>query len=193
MSTFLLFFSSNCILTFGIPQYCASTCAHSGCTRHASCVDSKQNKTKIENNIAGLPSSRATSEFPQHCVSSCARFGCTRHTSCVDSKPKKSKKERKLFRTIVPIQSFPPKKILNKQIDHFKKTFHNLNTLPTYKYIHFKTTFMCPGSIAGVPLSQALPGFLITAPSSVLVPAVIGALAVWIQNQKTTKKAPVNL
>ena len=109
------------------------------------------------------------------------------------NKPKKSKKERKLFRTIVPIQSFPPKKILNKQIDHFKKTFHNLNTLPTYKYIHFKTTFMCPGSIAGVPLSQALPGFLITAPSSVLVPAVIGALAVWIQNQKTTKKAPVNL
>jgi len=41
-----------------------------------------------------------------------------------------------------------------------------------------------PWSIAGVLSSQALPGFLITAPSSVLVPAVLGALAVWIQNQK---------
>jgi len=38
-------------------------------------------------------------------------------------------------------------------------------------------------SIAEVPSSQALPGFLITAPPSVLVPAVFGALAVWIQNQ----------
>ena len=39
--------------------------------------------------------------------------------------------------------------------------------------------------IAGVPSSQALPGFLIiTAPLSVCVPAVIGMLAVWIQNQK---------
>jgi len=28
---------------------------------------------------------------------------------------------------------------------------------------HFKTTFMCPRSIAGVPSSQALPVFLITA------------------------------
>jgi len=38
--------------------------------------------------------------------------------------------------------------------------------------------------IAGVPSSQALPGFLITAPPSVFVPAVIGVLAMWIQNQK---------
>jgi len=48
-------------------------------------------------------------------------------------------------------------------------------------------------SIAGVPLSQALPGFLITAPPSVCVPAVLGALAVWIQNQKninTSKQHP---
>ena len=34
-----------------------------------------------------------------------------------------------------------------------------------------------PWSIAGVPSSQALPGFLITAPPSVCVPDVIGALA----------------
>jgi len=30
--------------TFGFPQYCASTCAPSRCTRHASCVDSKPKK-----------------------------------------------------------------------------------------------------------------------------------------------------
>jgi len=35
--------------------------------------------------------------------------------------------------------------------------------------------------IAGVPSSQALPSFLITAPPSVCVPDVIGVLAVWIQ------------
>jgi len=37
--------------------------------------------------------------------------------------------------------------------------------------------------IVGVPSSQALPGFLITAPTSVCAPAVLVALAVWIQNQ----------
>jgi len=77
---------------------------------------------------------------------------------------------------------------LNIQIDHFKTTFHILYTLPTYKYIHFKTTFMCPRSIAGVPARQALAGYFITAPRSVCVPAVIGALAVWIQNQKKIRK-----
>jgi len=61
-----------------------------------------------------------------------------------------------------------------------KITFHILKTLPTYKYIHFKT---CPRSIAGVSSSQALLGFLITAPPSVCVPDVIGALAVWIQRK----------
>ena len=39
-----------------------------------------------------------------------------------------------------------------------------------------------------MPSSQALPGFLITAPPSVLVPAVLGGLAVWMQNPK--KKGP---
>ena len=43
-------------------------------------------------------------------------------------------------------------------------------------------------SIAGVPSSQALPGYLITAPPSVCVPDVISALAMWIQQQK--KKIP---
>jgi len=47
-----------------------------------------------------------------------------------------------------------------------------------------------PGSIAGVPLSQALPGYLITAPPSVCVPDVTGALAVWIQTH-TKKKSGV--
>ena len=45
-----------------------------------------------------------------------------------------------------------------------------------------------PWSIAGVPSSQALLGFLITAPSSVCVPAVIGALTVWIQNPKKNER-----
>jgi len=39
-------------------------------------------------------------------------------------------------------------------------------------------------SIAGVPSSQALLGYLITAPPSVCVPDVIGALPVWIQQPK---------
>jgi len=76
---------------------------------------------------------------------------------------------------------------LSIQVDHFKATFHILNTLPTYKYIHFKITFMCPRSITGVPSSQALPGYLITAPPSECVPDVIGALAVKNQNQKKIK------
>ena len=38
---------------------------------------------------------------------------------------------------------------------------------------------------SAVRFGQALPGFLTTAPPPVLVPAVLGALAVWIQNQKT--------
>jgi len=41
-----------------------------------------------------------------------------------------------------------------------------------------------PRSIVGVPSSQVLPGFLITAPPPVCVPDAIGALGVWIQNQK---------
>ena len=56
--------------------------------------------------------------------------------------------------------------------------------------VYFKTTFIKQNIkiilIAGVPKSQALPGFLITAPPSVCVPDVIGALAVWIQNKKKT-------
>jgi len=41
-----------------------------------------------------------------------------------------------------------------------------------------------PLSIMVVPSNQALRGFLITAPPSVCVPAVIGAPTVWIQNQE---------
>jgi len=46
---------------------------------------------------------------------------------------------------------------------------------------------MCPRSIVGVPSSQALPGYLITAPPSVCIPDALGVLAVWIQNQKKNK------
>jgi len=58
--------------------------------------------------------------------------------------------------------------------------------------VYFKTTIMKPNITiiltAGVPSSQALPGFLITVPPSVCVSAVFGALAVWIQNQGGKKK-----
>ena len=56
-------------------------------------------------------------------------------------------------------------------------TYHD-----TYKHVTW---------IAGVPSSQALPGFLITAPPSVCVPTVISAQAVWIENQKIKSKLVV--
>jgi len=51
-----------------------------------------------------------------------------------------------------------------------------------------KKTFMCPRSIAGVPSSQALPGYLITTPPFVCVPAVIGVLACGFQTKKKIKE-----
>jgi len=71
---------------------------------------------------------------------------------------------------------------------------HNINH-ETYKICSISLVFDCmcvrlpfsSCSIAGVPSSQALPGYLITVPPSMCVPAVIGALAMWIQNKKTTK------
>jgi len=54
-----------------------------------------------------------------------------------------------------------------------------------YANVYFKTTIIKQNItiilIAGVPSSQALLGFLITAPPSMCVPAVLRALAVWIQ------------
>jgi len=56
--------------------------------------------------------------------------------------------------------------------------------------VYLKTTIIKPNIKitinAGVPSSQALPGFpgLITAPPSVCVSALLGALAVWIQKTK---------
>ena len=78
------------------------------------------------------------------------------HTFKTPNTTKQNRKKRIL--QIITIPTFN----LNIQIDHFKTTFHILNTLPTYEYIHFKTRFMCPRSIARVPSSQALPGYLIT-------------------------------
>jgi len=61
-------------------------------------------------------------------------------------------------------------------------------SISAYANVYFKTTIFKQNIkiilIAGVPSSQALPGFLITAPPSVCVPAVVGVLAVWIQQQK---------
>jgi len=56
-----------------------------------------------------------------------------------------------------------------------------ISILFVYMYVRMPSS---PGSIAGVSSSQVLPGFLITAPPSVCVPDVIGALAMWIQNHK---------
>ena len=52
-----------------------------------------------------------------------------------------------------------------------------------FDYMCMRLTFI-PWFIAGVPSSQALPGFLISASPSVCVPAVTGALAVWIKKKK---------
>ena len=67
--------------------------------------------------------------------------------------------------------------------------FHSLFVcISAYANVYFKTTIVKPNMkiilTAGVPSSQTLPGFLITAPPPVCVSAVLGALAVWIQNQK---------
>jgi len=69
--------------------------------------------------------------------------------------------------------------------------------ISAYANVYFKTTITKQNMkillIAGVPKSQALPGFLITAPPSVYVLAVLGALAVWIQNPKKKKNIWGNL
>ena len=59
----------------------------------------------------------------------------------------------------------------------------SISILYLYMYVRMPSS---PGSIAGVPSSQALPSYLTTAPQSVCVPAIFGALTVWIQ--KTKKK-----
>ena len=64
--------------------------------------------------------------------------------------------------------------------------------ISVYANVYFKTTIIKQNIkmvlIVGVPSSQALPGFLIPAPPSVCVPDAIGALVVWIQNQKEKEK-----
>ena len=54
-----------------------------------------------------------------------------------------------------------------------------------YTSINTKKSEVHCGSAVG--FGQVLPGFLITAPPSVCVSAVLGALALWIQNQKKEK------
>jgi len=62
-----------------------------------------------------------------------------------------------------------------------------MSTSKQYANVYVQSIFIGPRSIAGVPSSQALLGFHITAPPPVLVLAVLGALAVWIKNQKKNK------
>ena len=42
-----------------------------------------------------------------------------------------------------------PTSTSNAQIDHFQTTFHIQNTLPTYKYIYFKTSFIIMACVWG--------------------------------------------
>jgi len=60
--------------------------------------------------------------------------------------------------------------------------FSSFVCISAYANVYFKTTIIKQNMkiilIAGVPSSQALPGYLMTAPPSVCVPAVIGVLAV---------------
>ena len=60
----------------------------------------------------------------------------------------------------------------------------SISILFVYMYVRMPSS---PRSIAGVPSSQALPGYFITAPPSVCVPDVIDALAVWIRKPKISK------
>ena len=64
--------------------------------------------------------------------------------------------------------------------------------ISAYANIYLKTTIIKQNIkiilIAGVPSSQALLGFLITAPPSVCVPDAIGVLTVWNQNQHKNQK-----
>jgi len=62
--------------------------------------------------------------------------------------------------------------------------FESYVSVSAYANVYFKTTIIKQNTkmilIAGVPSSQVLLGYLITAPPSVCVPAVIGVLTVWI-------------
>jgi len=65
--------------------------------------------------------------------------------------------------------------------------YSSLICISAYAKVYLKTTIIKQNIkiilIAGVPSSQALPGFLITAPPSVCVSAVLGVLTVWIQKK----------
>ena len=67
--------------------------------------------------------------------------------------------------------------------------------ISAYANVYFKTTIIKQNIkiilVAGVPSSQALPGFLITAPPSECVPVLIGVLTVLISTQKKMKKIVV--
>jgi len=66
--------------------------------------------------------------------------------------------------------------------------------ISAYANVYIKTTIIKHNikivHIVGVPSSQALPGFLITAPLSLFVSAVLDALAVCIQNLKKKTEKP---
>jgi len=74
----------------------------------------------------------------------------------------------------------------------------SLVCISAYANAYFKITIYKQNikviMIVGVPSSQALPGFLITAPPSVCVSTVPGlvSLAVWIQNPKKNNHSSIS-
>ena len=81
---------------------------------------------------------------------------------------------------------------INRSLFVFVLFYSSFVYISAYANVYFKTTIMKPNITiiltAGVPSSQALPGFLITAPPFVHVSAVLSVLAAWIQNQGEKKK-----
>jgi len=75
-----------------------------------------------------------------------------------------------------------------KLLERMPVVFHSsFVCISAYANVYFKT-ILRECLRAGLPL-----GFTSTAPPPVLVPAVLGTLAVWIPNQKKTNKGPVHV
>ena len=70
----------------------------------------------------------------------------------------KTRQNTKQLILIITLQIITiPTSTTNVQIDHFQTTFQILNTLPTCKYINFKTTFMVHCGSGFEPGASGLP------------------------------------
>ena len=96
------------------------------------------------------------SGLPYYCASICVRSYCNWRANGVDSKPKK--KGKRCLSRLTNTSTSEQHSCVRWSIV-FRVLFQQTNKETNKK--------MCPRSSAGVPSSQALPGFLITAPPSV--------------------------